>query len=74
MGFSKKLDDGTWDDGCFEKAGQVVSNTQLYRQAGNSIIVDVLEHIFAKMFEVNKQTPIEDPIAWLENVVGDLNG
>jgi DNA (cytosine-5)-methyltransferase 1 len=25
---------------------QVVSDTQMYRQAGNSIVVDVLEHLF----------------------------
>ena len=37
MGFS---------DEDFEKAEAVNSNTQLYKQAGNSIVVPVLEHIF----------------------------
>ena len=34
----------------FEKAEQVNSNTQLYKQAGNAIVVDVLEAIFSKLF------------------------
>ena len=35
----------------FEKAQEVNSNTQLYKQAGNAIVVDVLEAIFANMFK-----------------------
>ncbi|MGL4367352.1 MAG: DNA cytosine methyltransferase [Brevinemataceae bacterium] len=35
----------------FAKAQQVVSNTALYRQAGNSIVVPVLEAIFRKLFK-----------------------
>ena len=34
----------------FEKAEKVNSNTQLYKQAGNSIVVDVLEAIFRNLF------------------------
>ena len=34
----------------FEKAEAVNSNTQLYKQAGNSIVVDVLMAIFSKLF------------------------
>lgn len=34
----------------FEKAAKVNSNTQLYKQAGNSIVVNVLEEIFKKLF------------------------
>ena len=34
----------------FHKAEQVNSNTQLYKQAGNSIVVDVLEAIFKNLF------------------------
>ena len=34
----------------FYKAAQVVSNTSLYKQAGNSIVVPVLEAIFKNMF------------------------
>ena len=33
----------------FEKAEKVNSNSQLYKQAGNSIVVDVLEQIFKQM-------------------------
>lgn len=33
----------------FEKAEKVNSNTQLYKQAGNSIVVDVLVYIFKQM-------------------------
>lgn len=40
MGFS---------DECFEKASKVNGNTQLYKQAGNSIVVDVLVHIFRNL-------------------------
>ena len=35
-----------FDDEDFNKAGQVNSNTQLYKQAGNSIVVNVLESVF----------------------------
>lgn len=34
----------------FEKAEKVNSNSQLYKQAGNSIVVDVLYHIFKNLF------------------------
>ena len=34
----------------FHKAEQVNSNSQLYKQAGNAIVVDVLEAIFKRMF------------------------
>lgn len=40
MGFS---------DQDFDKAQNVNSNTQLYKQAGNSIVVPVLEAIFRQM-------------------------
>ena len=35
-----------FDDGDFDKASKVCSNSQLYKQAGNSIVVNVLEEIF----------------------------
>lgn len=35
-----------FDDEDFRKAEQINSNTQLYKQAGNSIVVNVLERIF----------------------------
>lgn len=36
-------------DDDFEKAEQVCSNTQLYKQAGNSICVPVTTHILAQL-------------------------
>ena len=45
MGFS---------DDDFHKAEVVNSNSQLYKQAGNSIVVDVLEGIFKQLLEVAK--------------------
>lgn len=41
-----------FDDSDFEKAEKVNSNTQLYKQAGNSIVVNVLEAIFRNLLEV----------------------
>jgi DNA (cytosine-5)-methyltransferase 1 len=38
-----------FDDEDFEKAAAENSNTQLYKQAGNSIVVDVLYYIFKNM-------------------------
>lgn len=35
----------------FDKAAQVNSNTQLYKQAGNSIVVNVLVAIMGQLFE-----------------------
>nr|WP_257785697.1 DNA (cytosine-5-)-methyltransferase [Spiroplasma citri] len=46
MGFSNKD---------FDKASKVVSETQLYKQAGNSIVVDVLEKIFTAMFQIERK-------------------
>ena len=40
-----------FDDEDFEKASKVNSNTQLYKQAGNSIVVNVLEAILSKLLE-----------------------
>ena len=39
-----------FEDEDFEKASKVNSNTQLYKQAGNSIVVNVLVEIFRQMF------------------------
>ena len=45
MGFS---------DEDFEKAKAIgTSNTQLYKQAGNSIVVNVLEKIFKNLFNID---------------------
>ena len=42
----------------FEKASRVNSNTQLYKQAGNSIVVNILEEILKKLIlteEIEKE-------------------
>lgn len=38
-----------FDDEDYEKAAQVNTNTQLYKQAGNSIVVNVLEAILRNL-------------------------
>ena len=40
-----------FDDSDFEKAAKVNSNTQLYKQAGNSIVVNVLCEIFKQLLQ-----------------------
>ena len=40
-----------FDDTDFEKAEAVNSNTQLYKQAGNSIVVPVVEYIINSLLE-----------------------
>ena len=35
----------------FRKAEAVCSNSQLYKQAGNSIVVNVMEEIFKELFK-----------------------
>ena len=42
MGFS---------DENFEAAAKMVSNSQLYKQAGNSIVVDVLYYILVELYK-----------------------
>lgn len=42
-------------DADFYKAQAVNSNSQLYKQAGNSIVVPVLEAIFSQLFNVNTE-------------------
>ena len=44
-----------FSDEDFEKAEKVNSNSQLYKQAGNSIVVDVLEEIFCQIFGQNRE-------------------
>ena len=49
-----------FDDIDFEKAYKVNSNTQLYKQAGNSIVVNVLEAILKNLLlETNNDNVIE---------------
>ena len=40
-----------FDDADFDKAAKVNSNSQLYKQAGNSIVVNVLEAILKELFK-----------------------
>lgn len=42
-----------FDDSDFEKAAKVNSNTQLYKQAGNSIVVNVMQSILINLL-INK--------------------
>lgn len=58
MGFAT-FENGKWNDECFEKAEGVCSNTQLYKQAGNSIVVDCLAEIFKNMPLDNVEKPKE---------------
>ena len=51
MGFCPRSEDGSFDDECFEKAQAVCSNTQLYKQAGNSIVVNCIEEILINLFK-----------------------
>ena len=39
-----------WTDDYFEKAAFVNSDSQLYKQAGNSIVVDVLYYILVELY------------------------
>lgn len=45
-----------FDDSDYEKAAAVNSNTQLYKQAGNSIGVPVVEHIIAALLDCGALT------------------
>lgn len=54
-----------FDDEDFDKARAVNSDTQLYKQAGNSIVVNVLEAIMGNM------NLIEDRSAWLDALLAD---
>ena len=45
-----------FNDDDFDKAREVNSDTQLYKQAGNSIVVPVLEQIFKQLLENEGET------------------
>lgn len=45
-----------FDDADYEKAASVNSNTQLYKQAGNSIVVAVPKYIIAQLLECGALT------------------
>lgn len=48
-----------FDDEDFEKASVYNSNTQLYKQAGNSIVVNVLENILSNLL-IEKDNTLDD--------------
>ena len=43
-----------FDDSDYEKASKVNSNAQLYKQAGNSIVVNVLQKILEILLKEEK--------------------
>lgn len=55
-----------FDDTDFEKAEKVCSNTQLYKQAGNSIVVNVLEGILKNLL------PPQSRSEWLDELLGGV--
>ena len=55
-----------FDDEDFYKAYKVCSNNQLYKQAGNSIVVEVLEYLFKEIMEVLDVKKVEDKIVVYE--------
>lgn len=58
-----------FDDEDYQKAAAVNSNTQLYKQAGNSIVVNVLEGILKQLLV--PQTPqqqAQEILKWLDEV------
>lgn len=53
-----------FDDADFDKAEKVCSNSQLYKQAGNSIVVNVLEGILGNLL------PKQSRSEWLDELLG----
>lgn len=64
-----------FDDEDYEKAAKVNSNTQLYKQAGNSIVVNVLEAILTNLLlepATTNQETIEGQTT-IFDYIGDSN-
>lgn len=60
-----------FDDKGFEKAERVCSNTQLYKQAGNSIVVNVLERILENLLQDRPwETEEITRSEWLDELLG----
>ena len=53
-----------FDDSDFDKAQAVNSDTQLYKQAGNSIVVNVLEAILGNLL-------VQERSSWLDDLLAD---
>ena len=52
-----------FDDTDFEKAQSVNSDTQLYKQAGNSIVVNVLEAILGNLLVKERSNWLDELLA-----------
>ena len=59
-----------FDDSDFGKAAEVCSNSQLYKQAGNSIVVNVLEGILKNLLlnHPHKKSS-KEMIEWLDTIL-----
>ena len=55
-----------FDDADVEKAAEICSNAQLYKQAGNSIVVNVLMAIFKELF-----IPTKTRSQWLDELLNN---
>lgn len=55
-----------FDDESFHRAEKVCSNSQLYKQAGNSIVVNVLMAIFKELF-----IPTKSRSQWLDDLLNN---
>lgn len=65
-----------FDDDDFRKAEKQCSNTQLYKQAGNSIVVDCLEGILRNLLLSKEQrSPAQktnkELLEWLDDLLGE---
>ena len=63
-----------FDDEDFEKARAVNSDTQLYKQAGNSIVVNVLEAILTNLLLTENPKSVENMTkeersSWLDDLL-----
>lgn len=54
----------------FRKAEKVCSNSQLYKQAGNSIVVQVLEGVLRNLLPPQEEPPKDNLMDWLDNLLG----
>ena len=59
-----------FDDSDIEKAEKVNSNTQLYKQAGNSIVVNVLEGILKNLLLKEQPTKPKTSMSLLDEIFG----
>ena len=48
--------------------GKDRANTQLYKQAGNSIVVNVIEGILTNLFEPQKRDRKQEILDWLDSI------